>query len=121
MATSLGSSVVVEDGYHSGLELIRTAILAMGSDGEWSYDVDYALHARSALELTRAQLDSDARDLLAQVDGAWKSAPARFNELFGRDHREKVVKQELQGWVLVDGKVPAIPRDHWWWSPLEVS
>ena len=93
-------------------------------DGDFYYDRDELLHNRSAFEFVREQLNDAQRAELDKVDNYWKEHPIAFNEAFSAFHnaRHRVNKDgDLGTWVRDEnGKVPTIPRSHWWWWPLPV-
>ncbi len=89
-------------------------------DPDFDYDRDEILHARSAYEFIRDQLTSAQRAELDQVDAYWRAHRQAFNADFGVWHHQCDKKTELRGFVENEnGEVPPIPRNHWWWRPIE--
>ncbi len=92
------------------------------SDDDFEWDRDELLRVRSALELVREQLTDDQRAELDKVDAHWRENAKAFNRAFEVEHHRHNPKAILKGFVTDDrGKVPAVPADHWWWKPIEVT
>lgn len=101
-------------------EWMDTYELALRGDAAIDgYDCEETLHARSALEFVRATLSPEQVAILDAADALWKANPEAFNACFAYDHASKSVETELGGYAMRDGKTVPIPREHWWWWPLE--
>lgn len=92
-------------------------------DPDFDMDRDETLHKRSVYEFIRDQLTPDQQAELDQVDEFWRAHPEAFNKDFAMIHAFESKKTALEGFGIADdkGKVPEIPRSHWWWWPTEVE
>lgn len=89
-------------------------------DPDFDMDRDETLHERSRYEFVRDQLTDAQRAELDHVDAFWKANREAFNRDFGRLHAFEDKRMAMSGWIEDEnGEVPAIPRSHWWWWPLE--
>lgn len=89
---------------------------------ESSFDLDFFLHARSAAEFVISDFTDPERVRLTKIDAFLMAHPQEFNACFEWEHRERDLSEELDGFVVDgEGKVPSIPRAHWWWWPLVVG
>ncbi len=101
--------------------LIDIGLQAYDTLADDSFDLnrDGLLEQRSAYELVRDQLSDAQRAELDLVDTHWRANATAFNRAFAVMHGQKSLASELKGRVEDDaGKIPAIPRSHWWWWPL---
>ena len=88
-------------------------------DFGFTFDCDFLLHERSAMEFVRDQLDDRQRADLDRIDAYWRAHIKTFNEDFAMIHARKDVATELDGFVEdSQGRAPAIPRSHWWFWPI---
>lgn len=104
--------------------LLEGALSCYDTIGDPDYDADRdeLLHQRSAFELVRDQLTETQRAELDQVDAHWQSNPEAFNADFAIFHFQEDRATALAGFTEDDrGNVPEIPRDHWWWKPIEAG
>ncbi|MEG9884440.1 MAG: hypothetical protein V6Z86_07470 [Hyphomicrobiales bacterium] len=91
-------------------------------DPSFDMDRDETLHERSAYEFVRGQLSPEQIAELDKVDAYWRAHPKEFNEDFKIIQGWEDRKTALEGFVEdEDGKVPAIPRSHWWWWPIPME
>jgi len=89
-------------------------------DADFDLDRDECLHERSAYELVRDHLTEDQRAELDKVDAYWIAHPEAFNTAFAVFHFQENKATALKGFVQDErGDVPPIPRDHWWWRPID--
>lgn len=89
-------------------------------DDSFDHDRDGMLAERSAFELVRDQLDDEQRAELDRIDAFWRDNAEAFNRDFKLDHAFLGKKTVLAGMVEdAKGKVPEIPRSHWWWWPIK--
>lgn len=102
---------------------IKTGLMACyDTIGEraFDYDRDFLLHERSMFELVRDQLSVGQRKELEDIDAYWRANAADFNADFATLHFQEDKATALEGFVQDEnGVTPAIPRDHWWWRPIE--
>ena len=91
-------------------------------DPSFDMDRDETLHKRSAYEFVRGQLSPEQIAELDKVDAYWRAHPKAFNEDFKLIQGWEDRRTALEGFVEDDkGKVPAIPRSHWWWWPIPIE
>jgi len=89
-------------------------------DADFDLDRDECLHERSAYELVRDHLTEDQRAELDKVDAYWIAHPEAFNAAFAVFHFQENKATALKGFVQDErGDVPPIPRNHWWWRPID--
>lgn len=89
-------------------------------DSDFDMDRDETLHERSRYEFVRDQLTAAQQAELDVVDAFWKANRAAFNVDFARLHANEDKRTAMTGWIEDEnGRVPPIPRSHWWWWPLE--
>lgn len=78
------------------------------------------LRARSALQLLwddGKRLPAAAIEAMTAADLQWRAHTAAFDYMFRYALARKSC-DELTGWITDDaGRVPEIPRAHWWWRP----
>ncbi len=93
----------------------------MIGEPDMSHDLDFTLHERSKFEFVREQLTDAQRAELDQVDAFWRANPEAFNNEFKRLHAFENKKTAMEGMGVFDdqGRVPEIPRSHWWFWPIE--
>lgn len=88
-------------------------------DDSFDHDRDGMLAERSAFELVRDQLDDDQRAELDRIDDFWRTNAQAFNQDFKLHHAFLDKATALAGLVEDGkGKVPEVPRSHWWWWPI---
>ena len=88
-------------------------------DPDYDMDRDETLHERSAYEFVRDQLTPTQRAELDQVDAFWRANAQAFNKDFALFHAFEDKKLAMDSWIRDDqGRVPEIPRSHWWWWPI---
>lgn len=101
---------------------IKDGMLACYSrigDPDFDWELDHLLHNRSALEFVRDRLSDAQRAEIAEVDAHWRANADAFNTCFAAEHTARRA-DKLDGFVEdQDGNTPAVPRDHWWWRPIE--
>lgn len=89
-------------------------------DPDFDMDRDETLHDRSEYEFIRDQLTPEQQAELDQVDAFWRANAQAFNKDFALIHAYEDKKAAMKGRVVDDkGKVPEIPRSHWWWWPIK--
>lgn len=89
-------------------------------DPDFDMDRDETLHERSRYEFIRDQLTPEQQAELDQVDAFWRANVEAFNKDFALFHAFEDKKIAMKGWIEDDkGRVPEIPRSHWWWWPIE--
>lgn len=89
-------------------------------DPEMTHGRDFILHERSVYELVRDQLSVAQRAELDRVDAHWRANADAFNADFAAFHARENRATALEGMVEDEaGNTPRIPRDHWWWRPIE--
>ncbi|MGB1234158.1 MAG: hypothetical protein ACPG5U_00330 [Planktomarina sp.] len=88
-------------------------------DPEFDQDRDDILHNRSAMELVRDQLSDNQILDLEEIDDYWRGNPELFNRAFAQQHATHDPRNDLLGYVSdAKGDVPAVPKSHWWWRPI---
>jgi hypothetical protein len=88
-------------------------------DPDFDWEMDELLRNRSALELVRDRLSEAQVAELEMVDIYWRAKREAFNACFSADHARRS-RMSLAGFVEDEnGDTPDIPRDHWWWRPIE--
>lgn len=116
MAFQLVGNHVVDQ----ALPLIEWGLVCYDTIGDPDFDLDRdtLLRHRSAYELVRDQLSDEQRAELDQVDAFWRENAEAFNASFALEQSNSDPKTALKGYVTEDGKVPPVPRSHWWWRAL---
>lgn len=89
-------------------------------DDSFSHDRSGMLAERSAFEMVRDQLDDAQRAELDMIDDFWRTNADAFNRDF-RLQQAFLDRTTILSGMVVDakGKVPEIPRSHWWWWPIK--
>ncbi|MCT4608642.1 MAG: hypothetical protein N4A70_05495 [Pelagimonas sp.] len=103
------------------LSLIEFGLPCYDTIGDPAFDLDRDgyLETRSAFEFVSDQLSDEQRAELQLIDQHWQDNAKAFNAAFATMHNQADRESELTGHVEDAGKVPSIPRDHWWWRPIE--
>ncbi len=89
-------------------------------DPHFDMDRDETLHDRSEYEFIRDQLTAEQQAELDQVDAFWRANPDAFNKDFALIHAFEDKKTAMVGRIEDEkGRVPEVPREHWWWWPIK--
>lgn len=104
------------------LSFLEVRPLILGGRKKFEYIGDQMLPARSALEFIRSDLHGVDLGKLEAFDTFAQENPEAFNAFFAYEHAQVSRGPALEDWVWDDhGQTPAIPADHWWWSPISTT
>lgn len=120
----LGVDPLGDDIIKAGVSITDRVLSCYDTIGDPSFDMDrdFILHTRSALEFARVRLLPKQQADLDEIDAYWRAHPKEFNEDFKIIQGWEDRKTALEGFVEDEqGKVPAIPRSHWWWWPIPIE